>query len=151
MELPARLRFRPAMRIRRTRDFDRVYRQGSRARGELMTVAVVPNELPTTRLGLSIGKRVWKGAVQRNRVRRVFREAFRLEFAQLPTGVDLVMIGSIPAITPELEATRRELVRLAAKAHRRVLEKRAKAPAGEAGGEAPTPASTPPPTRENAP
>ena len=49
-----------------------------------MTVVVVANDLKVTRLGLSIGKRVWRDAVGRNRVRRVFREAFRVSLPELP-------------------------------------------------------------------
>ncbi len=107
------------------RDFERVYRTGSRARGARMTVAVCPNQLDRSRLGLSIGKRVWKSAVKRNRVRRVFREAFRLALPELPSGLDVVLIGSVPRVQPELEPTRRELVALVAKALRRYREKEA--------------------------
>lgn len=121
-----RLRFRRAHRLTRGSDFQRVYRVGSRAKGAWMTVAAAPNDVGHPRLGLSIGKVVWKGAVRRNRVRRVFREAFRLEQHALPE-CDLVLIGSTPRIEPELEATRRELVALAHKAWRRYGEKAGRA------------------------
>jgi ribonuclease P protein component len=119
----AKLRFRRAQRLLLARDFQRVYRDGSRARGSLMTVAAAPNGLPHARLGLSIGKVVWKGAVPRNRVRRILREAFRLEQDALPAGVDLIVIGSTPRVELELGAARRELVHLAHKAWRRNREK----------------------------
>lgn len=118
-----RLRFRPANRIKSGADFARAYSRGSRARGQLMTVCVCANGTSVTRLGLSIGKRVWKSAVRRNRVRRVFREAFRLALPTLPAGLDVVLIGSVPRVRPQLAATRAELERLVAKAHRRYLEK----------------------------
>ena len=111
----------------RGRDFQRVYREGSRARGSLMTVAVAAGETGVTRLGLSIGKVVWKSAVRRNRVRRVFREAFRCEQHELPPGADLVVIGSTPRVEPDLAAARAELRKLAAKAWRRYQEKAARA------------------------
>jgi ribonuclease P protein component len=119
----AKLRFRRAQRLLLARDFQRVYRDGSRARGSLMTVAAAPNGLAHARLGLSIGKAVWKGAVPRNRVRRILREAFRLEQDALPAGVDLIVIGSTPRVVLELDAARRELVHLARKAWRRNREK----------------------------
>ena len=115
-------RFRREHRLVRGRDFQRVYREGSRARGSIMTVAAVPNGLPHPRLGLSVGRVVWKHAVRRNRVRRVLREAFRLELGALPPGVDLVLIPQ-KGVWPRLDETRRELVKLARKAHRRYREK----------------------------
>ena len=118
-----RLRFKQRHHVKSKNDFARVYREGSRARGSLMTVAVVANGLDHARLGLSIGKRCWKGAVQRNRVRRVFRESFRTSLPELPTGIDIVLIGSTPAVRPRLQETRDELVYLARKAHRRYREK----------------------------
>jgi len=111
------------MRLRRQRDFQRAYRDGSRARGRLLVVVAVENDLGWTRMGLAIGKKIWKGAVRRNRVRRVFREAFRLSQDDLPVGVDLILMAAEPRLDPKLEETQSELVHLARKAHRRYLEK----------------------------
>lgn len=119
-----RFLFRRPLRLRRARDFARVYREGSRARGPSLTVALVPNGLEHPRLGLSVGKRCWKRAVRRNRVRRVFREAFRLSVPELPA-VDLVMIGSTPGLEPELARIQSELVQLVRRAHARYLERAA--------------------------
>ena len=118
-----RLRFRPHQHLRRGADFALVYREGSRARSDLFTVAVRANGLAHTRLGLSVGKRIWKSAVRRNHVRRVFREAFRLEQDALPPGLDLILIPARPKLVPGLAAARVELVAMARKAHRRYLEK----------------------------
>lgn len=126
-----RLRFRLRRHRLRARDFRLVYAEGGRAKGSFMTVAVRPNGLETRRLGLSIGKRCWKSAVRRNRVRRVFREAFRLSLPELPPGIDVVMIASTPRLEPRLEPVRRELVAMAHKALRRQREKAARARAGE--------------------
>ncbi len=129
--------------MRRKRDFERAFRGGSRARGSILLVIVVPNELAVTRLGLSVGKGVWRRAVQRNRVRRIFREAFRLEQHALPSGVDIVLVPAVKGLWPELGATRAELVQLARKALRRYREKLASA--------APRDASAAPTGGENAP
>ena len=123
---PRDRRLGPARRLRTTAEFGRVYRTGSRARGSTMTVAICANDLGRTRMGLSVGKVCWRRAVQRNRVRRLFREAFRLEREDLPPAADLVLIGA-PRARPVLEETRAELRKLAWKAWRRYEEKLAQA------------------------
>ena len=116
---PGPLRFHRSRRMVRGAEFQRAYRQGARARGQILTVVAVPNGLGHPRLGLSVGKKIWKSAVKRNRVRRVFREAFRTEQHELPAGFDLVLIPAAPRLEPRLEATRAELVRLAHEAAER--------------------------------
>jgi ribonuclease P protein component len=111
------------MRIARRGDFQRAFREGSRARGTYFTIVAAPNPQGETRLGLSIGRRVFRGAVDRNRLRRLMREAFRLEYRALPAGFDLIAVGSEPAARPDLDAARRELRHLAERAARRALER----------------------------
>lgn len=103
-----------------------MYRDGRRARGSILLVVGAPNGLGHPRLGLSVGKKIWKGAVRRNRVRRVFREAFRLSAPELPP-LDLVLVPAQPALKPETRATVRELKRLAGKVARRIDESGARA------------------------
>ncbi len=111
------------MRLARERDFQRVLRQGSRARAACLLVAVAPNGLTHTRLGVSIGKKVDRSAVRRNRLRRIVREAFRLSYDELPQGLDILVLGARSGIRLELAATRAELVMLVRKAERRWREK----------------------------
>ena len=73
---PERLLYRRRHRLTHDREFQVVYAQGIRRSGGPLTVFVRPNGLPEHRLGLSVGRRVG-GAVVRNRVKRLLREAFR--------------------------------------------------------------------------
>ncbi len=91
-------------------------------------VIAVDNQMGITRLGLSVGKKIWRGAVQRNRVKRIMREGFRLSYDQLPKGVDLVLIAAKPKLRPQLASLQEELVHLSHKAYRRYREARVTAP-----------------------
>jgi ribonuclease P protein component len=112
-------------------DFQRAYKTGARSRGDIVIVVAVPNGLDHPRIGLSVGRVIWRGAVQRNRVRRVFREAFRLSQHELPKGFDFVLIPARPKLEPELAATRAELVRHANRAAEKHVARERSARAAE--------------------
>jgi ribonuclease P protein component len=125
-------------RLRTQHHFRAVYQRGRRAAGAWLTVVVLgprssatpsndradrpdradragPVERGNVRLGVSVSKD-HGGAVRRNKLKRLLREAFRLERHALPPGVDIVLI---PRQRPDdfpLAAMRDELVRLVQKA-----------------------------------
>lgn len=78
-------------RLRSREDFQRVYdRRCKCARGPLSFFAAEP-ATGDTRLGLSVRRGVGT-APQRNRIKRLLREAFRLRRADLPRPLDLVIV-----------------------------------------------------------
>jgi ribonuclease P protein component len=88
----------PRPRSRRSRlshsaDFERVLRQGrSHGAREMVLHAFPRGDSGPARLGLSVSRKVG-GAVDRNRVKRLLREAFMHEGARLPPGTDVVLIA----------------------------------------------------------
>ncbi len=76
-------------RLTRKAEFELVLRQGVRCAAGPLVLWAHPNALGITRLGLIVARR-HGGAVQRNRLKRVLREAFRLGWRELPQGWDLV-------------------------------------------------------------
>ncbi len=85
--------FQPHERIRRSADFQRVKNAGKRAKTRHFGLNIIPNDLEYHRLGLVVQKRFWC-AVKRNRIKRVIREWFRLDKAQIPMPPkDIVIIA----------------------------------------------------------
>lgn len=84
-------RFPRRERLSRKRDFDRVFREGSVLRLREISVRALPNGLPDSRLGVSVGRR-HGGAVRRNRIKRLLREAYRLNRHVLRVSCDIVIV-----------------------------------------------------------
>ena len=80
-------------RLSRSADFDRVVRRGRSHAAREFVLYVFPREDPgPPRLGLSVSRKVG-GAVQRNRVKRLLRDAFAIEGERLPLGADAVVVA----------------------------------------------------------
>ena len=113
-----RFAFRPHEHLRRPADFQRVYDRRRSVSNDWLIVYVRENGLPHLRLGLSVSRKNGP-AVHRNRLRRLYREAFRLSRHEMPAGLDLVLIPRRPE-HPELAELCRALPRLVRQAARKL-------------------------------
>jgi ribonuclease P protein component len=85
-------------RLTRTDEFSSVFGFRRAIRGSLLIMHYQPRAtgLPDARLGMVIGKKLLKKAVDRNRARRVIREQFRRQRPQLPACDLIVRLAARP-------------------------------------------------------
>jgi ribonuclease P protein component len=80
-------------RLSRSADFDRVYRDGRSHAGRHLIVYSFPRAGEDgPRLGVSVGRKVG-GAVVRNQVKRLLRDAFWACADDIPEGYDFVIVA----------------------------------------------------------
>lgn len=100
--------FPKRLRLRRRREFIRVQRGGRRVGTPSFLVYARPNRGRTTRLGITVSRKVGN-AVRRNRWKRLIREVFRRNAPSHPRGLDVVFVirpdrpaPTLPLVTQEL-------------------------------------------------
>jgi ribonuclease P protein component len=82
-------------RLRKSSDFKRVWRYGKSYAHPLMVLKVIKNQEENSRIAVAAGRSIGK-AVQRNRAKRLIREAIRPMLSQIQTGWDIVIISRKP-------------------------------------------------------
>ena len=79
-------------RLRKNDDFRSVYRKGRSSGGSIFVLFIKENGLPVKRLGISVSKKVGNSVV-RHRVKRLFRECYRLHEEMFRDGLDIVVLA----------------------------------------------------------
>ena len=83
--------------VRRGWEFERIYSQGKRLHGKGFTLICHAHADNNSRLGISVHGKI-RGAVKRNRIKRIIRESFRLHREIYPANVDIVF-----AVRPDFD------------------------------------------------
>lgn len=97
-------KFLKSDRILKRDEFRRVYEQGRKLHGRYFTAFILPGRNARPRIGITTTRKIGN-AVERNRARRLLREAFRKNKWLVPAGVDIVVNVKRPLV----EAAYRDL------------------------------------------
>jgi ribonuclease P protein component len=102
--------------LRQGSDFQRVWDKGKAWSHPLVILRAHANGTEKSRFGFVVGKKVGK-AVERNRAKRLMREAVRLRLPEIAQGWDVVLIARRGAEEAEYKAVAAAVSGLLRRAH----------------------------------
>lgn len=78
--------------LKENKAFQRCYKKGRFTADSILAAYYYPNGTPYNRLGITVSKK--NGcAVERNRIKRIIRAAYRINEKKFPIGYDIVFVG----------------------------------------------------------
>jgi len=101
-------------RLRKNEQFRKVFKSGKVFVGDKMVVYALENALSYSRVGITVSRKLG-GAVERNKLKRIVREAWRAREGQLRKGFDLVLVPRMKAKTGSFREIADELQQLLVK------------------------------------
>lgn len=79
-------------RLKKTKDFEKVFRQGFYISDGFITLKVAKNNLEVTRFGFIVGTKISKKAVVRNKIKRWLRAAVFPDLKNIKPGFDVAVM-----------------------------------------------------------
>ncbi|MCD8110703.1 MAG: ribonuclease P protein component [Clostridiales bacterium] len=98
--------------LKKTRDFQHVYRHGKSYANRLLVMYVSENGSERNRLGISVSKKVGNSVV-RHHITRLVRESYRLHEEIFHSGWDIVVVARVNAKEASYHQIESALIHLA--------------------------------------
>ncbi|MFW6287248.1 MAG: ribonuclease P protein component [bacterium] len=97
-------------RLRKSKEFGRVYNRGKSLATYNLVLYYFPNKSNINRVGFSISKKIGN-AVVRNKIKRRLREIIRLK-ENVKTGYDIIVIARKPVVKLDYKGMERDINKL---------------------------------------
>lgn len=100
--------------LKKTNEFKKVFSQGNRRYGRYVIVYILSEQREGSggsRAGFIVKKSIGK-AVQRNKIKRILREIWRLEGKELITGSDVIILAKKEITEASFTEIKQDLIRL---------------------------------------
>ena len=94
--------------LTRKRNFESVFKEGTSLATKYLVIYAKTNELDHNRLGLSVSKKIG-GAVKRNKIKRLLREAMRKLSGEIPLNYDFVIIARSTSTEAGLDDLKKDI------------------------------------------
>lgn len=105
-----------ADRLKKQKDFERVFKKGKGLKEDTLFLKFIPNSLLKNRFGIIVSQKVSKKAVVRNKIKRRMRAIIHKKTPQIKRGLDVVVAtlpGTATKSFAELEKAVEELFKKA--------------------------------------
>ena len=99
---------RPEIKLLTADSYKNVFANAQRFGNYSFTLLARENKLAHPRLGLAISKKCAKRAVDRNRIKRIIRESFRINQHKLPC-VDIIAMCKTSAVKLDKQEVRKQI------------------------------------------
>ncbi|MBU0721890.1 ribonuclease P protein component [Patescibacteria group bacterium] len=99
-------------RLVKEKDFKKIFKFGKSSYTKIFRIKVLANRLEDNRYGIVISAKVSKKSVERNKLKRQFRELFKEFDKNLIQGFDLVVVVFPAALNQEYKFIKSELEKI---------------------------------------
>jgi len=106
----------PRNRLRKTREIERVFQEGSSFKEGSLLLKSVKNGLTVSRFTFIVGQKTAKKATQRNKIKRRLRDIVKKNLPHLKKGLDIIVVtlkGAETKTYKELEGSAQKLFKKA--------------------------------------
>jgi ribonuclease P protein component len=108
--------FKKKNRLKKTKDFDNVFKKGKTIAGKLVFLKIIKNKTDISRVGFIVSLKISKRATIRNKLKRQLRAIIKANFSDFKPGFDIITIAKPEIVNNKYQDIKEEIGNLLNKA-----------------------------------